>query len=214
MEYVGVMLNTVAVAGVSSILIVFGAIFVSYSARIFPYGINKYSGKIASLGYALPGAVIGVGILILFSSIDNWLIAKFNFESMLIGGTVFALIFGYCARFFAVAINTVDGSFERIGITVNKAARSLGASHIKTLLKIELPLMKRAMLFAFVLAFVDIVKELPLTLILRPFNYETLATKTYEMVGSQMMYESSIYVLSIMVAAFIPLFLTILKKEY
>lgn len=207
-EFLGVMLNTFIVSGSSAALIVAGALLIGYTARNFPYGINRYLSKAASLGYALPGAVIAVGIVILTTSYDNFVGVN------ILSGTMAVLIFGYVARFSAVAINTVEGSFERLGLSVNKASRSLGQSHIQTLWRIEVPLMKRSLIFAYALVFVDTIKELPLTLILRPFNYETLATKTYEMAESQMVYESSIYAISIIFISIIPITLTIMKTEH
>jgi iron(III) transport system permease protein len=206
-EYLAVIFNTFVVSGGSAALIVAGALLIGYSARNFPYGINRYLSKAASFGYALPGAVIAVGIVIMTTSIDGY--AGEN----LLSGSLAVLIFGFVARFSAVAIGTVDGSFERLGLSVNRASRSLGKGHLSTLWHVEIPLMKRPLLFAYALVFVDTIKELPLTLILRPFNYETLATKTFEMAESQMVYESSVYALSIILIATVPMVLTILKSE-
>lgn len=207
-EFIGVIFNTFVVSGGSAALIVMGALLIGYTSRNFPYGVNRYLSKAASIGYALPGAVIAIGIVILATSYDNFL------GKPMLSGALAILIFGYVARFSAVAINTVDGSFERLGLSLNRASRSLGQSHFQTLWRVEVPLMKRSLIFAYVLVFVDTIKELPLTLILRPFNYETLATKTFEMAESQMVYESSIYSLSIIILSIIPITLTILKSEH
>ncbi|MGE4471788.1 MAG: ABC transporter permease [Sulfuricurvum sp.] len=212
--YLAVMVNTFVVSGSSSALIVAGALLIGYTARTFPYGINRYLSKAASLGYALPGAVIAVGIVIIFTTFDKWAERYCGFDSTVMNGTIIVLVFGYVARFSAVAISTVDGSFERLGLSLNKASRSLGYTHGQTLRRIEIPLMRRSLIFAFALVFVDTIKELPLTLILRPFNYETLSTKTYEMAESQMVYEASIYALSIVLISLIPITLTILKSEH
>lgn len=206
-DYLVVIFNTFVVSGGSAALIVAGALLIGYTARNFPYGINRYLSKLASFGYALPGAVIAVGIVIITTTIDDY--AGEN----LLSGTLGVLIFGFVVRFSAVAIGTVDGSFERLGLSINRASRSLGKSHFSTLWRVEIPLMKRPLIFAYALVFVDTIKELPLTLILRPFNYETLATKTFEMAESQMVYESSVYALSIILIATVPMVLTILKSE-
>lgn len=206
-EYLAVIFNTFVVSGGSAALIVLGALLIGYTARNFPYGMNRYLSKAASFGYALPGAVIAVGIVIITTTIDEYI------GENLLNGTLGVLIFGFVVRFSAVAIGTVDGSFERLGLSINRASRSLGKSHLSTLWRIEIPLMKRPLMFAYALVFVDTIKELPLTLILRPFNYETLATKTFEMAESQMVYESSVYALSIILIATVPMVLTILKSE-
>ena len=169
----------------------------------------KYLLKVATLGYSIPGAVIAVGIIIVSSSIDNYLIETFDLDGLVLGGTIAILCFGYTVRFLAVALNSVESSFEKIGINVNKASRSLNKSFLTTLIKVDLPLIKSGVMAAFILVFIDILKELPATLILRPFNYETLATKTYELASIEMVQESSVYALSIVLISIIPIIYTL-----
>ena len=203
-EFYTVILNSFIASSISAMIIVFIAFFISYSVRINSIGYMKYLTKTAGIGYAIPGVVIGVGILSFLGDIDNFLIDSFSFEELLLSGTMVALVFGYTVRFLAVGLNMIDSSFERTGINVNKASRNLGMNYWQTMLKVELPMMKKTLLFGFLLVFVDIIKELPLTLVLRPFNYETLSSKTYEYAGNTMIQESSIYALCIVLICFIP----------
>ncbi len=207
-EFFGVILNSFLTSSASAVIIVLTAFFIAYSFRINNNFYMKYLVKTAGMGYAIPGVVIGVGVLSFFGDLDKFLIESFRFDDLLLGGTIFALVFGYIVRFLAVALNTCDSSFERSGININKASRNLGLNYWQTMLRVELPLMKRTLLFAFLLVFVDIIKELPLTLVLRPFNYETLSSKTFEYAGNMMVQESSLYALCIVVICFIPVMIS------
>ena len=204
-EYVQTIFNSFLAASVSATMIVMIAIILGYSARVFDNKYMKYLLKVATLGYSIPGAVIAVGIIIVSTSIDKYLIETFELDYLFLGGTILILCFGYTVRFLAVALNSVESSFEKVGINVNKASRSLNKSLFITLIKIDLPLIRSGVIAAFILVFIDILKELPATLILRPFNYETLATKTYELASIDMVQESSVYALSIVLISIIPI---------
>ena len=197
----------------TAFLIMFLAFFVGYTNRIFPTMVNRHLSKVLSLGFAMPGAVIAIGIIMLVTDIDKWLIENYITTTLFLSGTFFTLLFAYLVRFFAIGINTIDSSFERISITLNKASRSLGYNYFKTLLKVELPLMKNALFFGFLLVFMATIKELPITLVLRPFNYETLATKAYTLANAQMLHETAIYALGIIVISLIPLTFVIVKRH-
>lgn len=203
-EFFEVIINSFTASSISAFMIVIFAFFLSYSVRIYNDKYTKYLTKASGIGYAIPGVVIGIGVLSLFGDLDNYLARTFNLDELLISGTLFAMVFGYTLRFLAVALNMTDSSYEKISININKGARNLGLNYWQTLLKVELPLMKKTLIFGFLLVFVDIIKELPLTLVLRPFNYETLSTKTYEYASNTMIQESSIYALIIVLLCFIP----------
>lgn len=207
-EFLEVVMNSFIASSASALIIVFVAFFISYSVRINNTPYMKYLIKTAGVGYAIPGVVIGVGVLSFFGDQDSFLAELFGFEGLLLSGTLFALLFGYSVRFLAVGLNMCDSSFERMGININKASRNLGMNYWQTMLRVELPMMKKTLLFGFLLVFVDIIKELPLTLVLRPFNYETLSTKTYEYAGNTMIQESSIYALCIVLICFIPVLIS------
>jgi len=212
-NFLTILTNSFYSSGLSAFLIMLFAFFVGYTSRIFPTTVNRYISKILSLGFTMPGAVIAIGIIMLFTDIDKWLIEHYVTTSLFLSGSFFTLLFAYIVRFFAIGVSTVDSSFERISIDLNKASRSLGYSYFKTLLKVELPLMKNALFFGFILVFMAALKELPLTLVLRPFNYDTLATKAYTLANAQMLHETAIYALGIIVISLIPLSIIIIKRH-
>ena len=205
MEFFSVILNSFLASSFASFIIILLAVILAYTYRIAPSFYTKYITKFATLGYSMPGAVIAIGVIILFADFDNYMIDNFGLEGLLLSGTLFALVFGYVVRFLAVGLNSVLSSFEKVGININRASRNLGKTPLKTLFQVELPLLKNSLTVAYLLVFIATIKELPLTLILRPFNYETLATKTYELAVNEMVQESAIYALCIIVICLIPI---------
>lgn len=212
-EFIEVIFNSFISSSFSAFFIVLLAFFISYTVRIYANNYTKYLTKLAGIGYAIPGVVIGVGVLSLFGDIDHLLIDAFGLDELLISGTLFAMVFGYVVRFLAVGLNMTESSYEKISININKAARNLGLSYWQTLLRVEFPIMKKTLLFGFLLVFVDVIKELPLTLVLRPFNYETLSTKTYEYATNTMIQESATYALIIVLLCFIPVMISNAKEK-
>lgn len=212
-KYVNTLTNSLISSSLSAFIIIVLAFLIGYTSRIYPTTLNKYLSKLISLGFTMPGAVIAIGIIMLFTDIDKWLIENYFTTTLFLSGSFFTLIFAYIVRFFAIGVHTVDASLERISIDLNKASRSLGHNYFQTMLKIELPLMKNALLFGFALVFITTIKELPVTLVLRPFNYETLATKAYTLANAQMLHETSIYALGIIVLSSITLMIIIRKRH-
>ena len=138
-----------------------------------------------------------------------------NQSGMILSGTLIILVVAYIVRFMAVGYNAIDAGFQKTGPYVNEVARSLGASSLRTLWKIDLPLIKNSIAGAVLLVFVDILKELPLTLILRPFNFHTLATKAFDMATNEMVAESANASLIVVLTGVIPIILlnNIIRKE-
>jgi iron(III) transport system permease protein len=140
---------------------------------------------ITSIGYAAPGAVLGVGILIPLAWFDNrladgiWELTGYDI-GLILTGTSAAIIYAYCVRFFAIAQGAADAAMGRVSPNLANAARSLGRNRLQTLKEVYFPLMRGSVGSALLLVFVDCVKELPATLLLRPFNYNTLATLVHE----------------------------------
>jgi iron(III) transport system permease protein len=204
-------------AAASGLVVVILSIVLLYALRLSPFRWVKSIAKIATLGYAIPGAVIAVGVMIPFIALDKWIYGTL-FSSQVAGlffsGTLFALVFAYIVRFMAVGYNPVEAGFQKIGIHVNEASRLLGVRSTKTLWKIDLPLIKTSLVSGILLVFVDVLKELPLTLILRPFNYQTLATKAFDMATNEMIAESANAALIIILTGIIPIiFLNRLIKK-
>ncbi len=212
-RFLGYLGNTTLVAGCAAVLATLCAVWLSYSVRLQRYRsggrILGISVRIATLGYAIPGMVLAVGIIGPLTSVDKW-IAGFVAETLgwrtglLITGSIAALVFVYLARFLTVAYNSCDGGMARIHQHYDAAARSLGAGPWRLLRRIHLPILTPAVLTAMLLVFVDVVKELPATLILRPFNFETLATRAYRLASDERIAEASTAALSIVAVGLIP----------
>jgi iron(III) transport system permease protein len=195
-------------AAVTGIFIVIFSVILLYALRLSPFKWVKNITKVATLGYAIPGAVIAVGVMIPFIALDKWVYSTlFSSETagLLFSGTLFALAFAYIVRFMAVGYNPVEAGFQKIGIHVNEASRLLGVRSTKTLWKIDLPLIRTSLVAGIILVFVDVLKELPLTLILRPFNYQTLATKAFDMATNEMIAESANAAMIIILTGIIPI---------
>jgi len=196
-----------SLAAGTGLIVVFLSVILLYALRLSPFKWMKNLTNIATLGYAIPGAVIAVGIMIPLLGFDKWLMAQFSPGNigLLLSGTLFGLTFAYVVRFMAVGYNPIDSGFQKIGIHVNEASRLLGIGTTKTLWKIDLPLIKPSLFAGILLVFVDVLKELPLTLILRPFNYHTLATKAFDMATNEMIAESASAALIIILTGIIPI---------
>ena len=196
----------------AAVLTVGLAVLVIYGVRLRPSPLMKAASSIAGLGYAIPGTVIAVGVLIPFARFDNalnsWLQANFGISvGLLLSGTVLSLLFAYLVRFLAVALNSVDAGFGKINRHLDDAARTLGQRPGGTLLRIHLPLLRSALLTAVVIVFVDVLKELPATLIMRPFNFETLAVRVYQFASDERLAEASTAALAIVAVGLLPVIL-------
>lgn len=177
--------HSLSVGGIAAVLTVAGAVFMVYGVRLGKRKFLQVLMPVTAIGYAAPGAVLGLGVLVPLAAFDNrladWLEAMFDIDSgLLLTGTAFALVLAYCVRFFAIAQGTAEAALGRVAPHLPMAARSLGRTAGGTLSAVYLPLVKGSLGSALLLVFVDCVKELPATLLLRPFNYDTLATRVYD----------------------------------
>jgi len=179
------LLSTIWVGGMAAILTVLGAVFLVYGVRLSGNRLPRYVLPATTIGYAAPGAVLGIGLLIPLAAMDHGLadfvLALTGWDpGLMLTGTAFAIILAYFVRFFAIAQGAADAAFGRISPSLPMAARSLGETAGTTLWRVHLPIMRGSIATALLLVFVDAVKELPATLLLRPFNFNTLATKVYD----------------------------------
>jgi len=177
--------NTIVVGGIAAVLTVAGALFLVYGVRMAKRGFPRLVLPVTSVGYAAPGTVLAVGLLIPLAALDHkiadGILALTGFDpGLLLTGTAAALVLAYFVRFFGIAQGAVDSAFGRVSPSLPLAARSLGRGAGGTLRDVYLPLMRGSVATALLVVFVDCVKELPATLLLRPFNYNTLATRVYE----------------------------------
>lgn len=178
-------INTLTVGGIAAVVTVLGGIFLVYGVRLSGQALPRLLLPVTTIGYAAPGAVLGVGILIPLAVVDNTLAdtveAVTGYDiGLILTGSSFALVLAYCVRFFAIAQGAADAAMGRISPNLALAARSLGRTQGQVLRSVYFPLMRASVASALLLVFVDCVKELPATLLLRPFNYETLATRVHE----------------------------------
>ena len=176
--------TTVWISIVAAIVTVSAGVLLIYAVRLSSAKWTRFVLPLTAIGYAAPGAVIGLGILIPMAAFDNiladWMEATTGVDiGLLITGTAAAVIFAYCVRFFAIAYGAVDAAFGRITPNMGMASRSLGLGKGSTLKRVHFPLMRGSLLTAALLIFVDSSKELPATLLLRPFGFDTLATHIY-----------------------------------
>ena len=201
--------NSLLLAFITSMLAVGIALFMAYSNRNNQLLLNKIMVRLVSMGYAIPGTVIAVGVLIPFAwfdnSLDNFLIQNFNISSgLLVSGTVFILVFAYLVRFLAVSINTVEAALVKIKPVMDEVAKTTGMRANNIIRSIHMPMMRGSLLTASLLVFVDVLKELPATLILRPFNFNTLAVRTYELANEELLAEAAVTALAIVIVGIIP----------
>ncbi len=207
-EFGILILRSFSLAIGSAIAIAVLSIFLLYAIRLSPLRWTRHIARTASMGYAIPGAVIAVGVMIPMMKLDRFISwATSEQVGMILSGSLFIMVLAYIVRFMAVGYNAIDAGFQKTGPSVNEVARSLGASPVRTLWKIDLPLIRNSIAAAILLAFVDILKELPLTLILRPFNFNTLATKAFDMATNEMIAESANASLVVVLTGVIPIIL-------
>ena len=204
--------NSLFLATVSAAIAVLLATIMAYGVRLNPNFGMRLSVRVASMGYAIPGSVIAVGILIPMGQFDNWLDRwmsnTFGISTgLLLSGTVVALILAYLVRFLAVSFNTIESSLAKIKPTLDDAARSLGRRPSNTLVEVHAPLMLGSLLTAGMLVFVDVMKELPATMVIRPFDFDTLAVRVHRYAADERLVEAAGPALAIILVGILPVIL-------
>jgi iron(III) transport system permease protein len=204
--------NSLRVAVLAAAVAVAFAALVSYANRLSPGRPARAAARILSLGYAVPGTVLAVGVLLPLSVVDAWLADAIRQATgartgLILTGTVIALVYAYQVRYFAVAWNGIEPGFGRITPAMDAAARSLGAGTLATFRRVHAPLLARSAAAALLLTFVDVMKELPATLVLRPFDFDTLATQAYSLARDERLAEAAIPSLAIVAVGLIPIVL-------
>ncbi|MGM0445886.1 MAG: ABC transporter permease [Bacillota bacterium] len=196
------LLNSIGVSLIGSILIIIAAVIIANTVRINNDFLTKNYARIAIMGYSIPGAVIAVGVMIFFLKLDSLinLITSYN-SGLILSTTIFMLIFAYFIRFLAIGFNSVESGFQKVGSNYFEASRTLGKSITETFFKVDLPMVKPSLISGFLLVSIEILKELPLTLILRPFNFNTLATRAFEYANDEMIHESAVLSLILIIVS-------------
>ncbi|WP_077212019.1 ABC transporter permease [Bacillus dakarensis] len=201
--FITLVYQTVFVAVISTIMILVISVVVANVSRSHS-SFSFILSKIVTSGYSIPGPIIAIGVLAIFISLDHWLAPVYSKlglgeAPLILSLSLIMLIVGYFIRFMATGFNAIEVGFEKTGKKYSEASRMLGIGMTKTFFKVDLPLIKGSLISGFILTFVEICKELPLALLLRPFNFETLATKTYQYANDEQIYEASISSLLIIV---------------
>lgn len=205
-------MNSLFLSGSAALTTLVIGVTLAYSRRLHNTRGMQVLMRLSSLGYAMPGAVLAVGVIVPLAGFDNWLDSLMRdylgvSTGLLLSGSAFALIFAYTVRFLAVSAGSVESALQKVTPSMDMASRSLGHSPGKTLVKVHLPMLRGTLITAALVVFVDCMKELPATLILRPFNYETLATYVYQFASDEQLYHSALPALIIVLAGIIPIIL-------
>ena len=212
-RYARWLFNTLSIGAAAAVVALAVVLSLAYAARSTPRGapsvLVRSAVRLMSLGYAVPGAVIAVGILVPLAAFDNRIDEVVQSAlgvgtGLLLTGSVFALLYGYLVRYFAVAYQTVEAGLARITPAMDASARSLGSTPFDTFIRVHLPILRPSVLAACLLVFVDVMKELPATLVLRPFNFDTLAVIAYQMASDERLGQAALPALTIVAAGVIP----------
>ncbi len=208
-ELLNYALNSLTLSFSAAVAAVCIALLLAYGRRLVGGKVVGGAVSFASFGYAVPGAVLAIGVIIPLAGADNALDAfmreYFGLSTgLLFSGTVFAILFAYVVRFLAIALGSVDSSLSKVTPAMDMAARTLGHGPMATFFNVHLPLIRGGVLIGVLVVFVDCMKELPATLILRPFNFDTLATYVYQFASDELIEQASLGALGIVVAGLIP----------
>jgi len=213
-SFVTLLGNTLVLAALAAVCALALALVLAYATRLHPSALVRASARAASMGYALPGAVIAVGVLVPLAWLDRaighaagWALG--HSAGLVLTGSTAGLLFAYVARFLSVSFQTLEASLTKIPASLDDAARSLGASIGGTLRRIHLPLMRGGVLTALILVFVETMKEMPATLLLRPLGLDTLAIAVWERTSESLWADAAAPALAIVAAGLIPVLVVI-----
>ena len=209
-RFIKLSINSFSIAAITAMIAVSAALLLAYVARSSGKRIQAWLNRLVGLGYAVPGTVIAVGVLIPLIALDHFLVdsitAIFGFKTgLLLTGGFLVLIYAYLIRFLAVALQSVEAGLSKITPNMDDAARSLGSTPFEVMREVHMPLLRTSLITAGLLVFVDVMKELPATLVMRPFNFDTLAVQTYNLAMDERLAEASTAALVIVAVGLIPL---------
>ncbi|MBU2112788.1 MAG: iron ABC transporter permease [Gammaproteobacteria bacterium] len=211
-QFASLVWNSFTLAAMAAVIAVVLALLFAYAKRLRRDVFVQAPVRLAALGYAVPGTVIAIGVMLPLAYLDGQidLLAERWFgvrTGLIFSGTLFALLLAYSVRFLAVSLHSVEAGLERIKPSMDNAARSLGCSPLQVLQKVHVPLLRGSVLTALLLVFVDVLKELPATLLLRPFNFNTLAVRTYELASDERLADAALPALAIVLVGLLPVIL-------
>jgi len=211
-RYLGFIKNSATLASIAAVVTVLAAISVGFFQRMRGDRVAQSAAYVARLGYAVPGGVIAVGLMVPFAAFDNaldaWMRATFDISTgLLITGSIWLLVIAYMVRFLAAALGAYEGGQAMVHVNMDSASRSLGQGPIGTLRRVHLPILAPSLLTALLIVFVDVMKELPATLIMRPFNFDTLAVQAYRLASDERLEGAAVPSLVIVAMGLLPVIL-------
>ena len=211
-RYLGFIKNSATLASVAAVVTVLAAISVGFFQRIRVGRTSQSAAYVARLGYAVPGGVIAVGLMVPFAAFDNaldaWMRETFDVSTgLLITGSIWLLVIAYMVRFLAAALGAYEGGQAMVHVNMDAASRSLGQGPMGTLRRVHLPILTPSLLTALLIVFVDVMKELPATLIMRPFNFDTLAVQAYRLASDERLEGAAVPSLVIVAMGLLPVIL-------
>ncbi len=216
LRYLRFFANTVFLGSVAALITTFGALLLAYTYRLRPDRLTRAGVRFATLGYALPGSVLAVGIMLSFVWLDQRIagvLAHWGLQAgLLLTGSLIAVILAYMVRFLAVAHGPVDSGFERIGPSLLQAARSLGCGTWEILWRVFIPILRTGALSAILLVFVEVMKEMPATLLLRPFGWDTLATRIFELTSEGEWERAALPAINLVLLGLIPVVMLVRRS--
>ncbi|XDA98046.1 iron ABC transporter permease [Sulfitobacter sp. LCG007] len=211
-RYLGFVTSSLSLAGIAATITVAAAVCVGFYRRLRPGRLAQGASYVARLGYAVPGGVIAVGLLVPFAAFDNaldaWMQASFGIRTgLLVTGSIWLMVIAYMVRFLAAALGAYEGGQSMVAANMDAAARSLGHGPLAALRRVHLPIIAPSLLTALLIVFVDVMKELPATLILRPFNFDTLAVQAYRLASDERLEGAAVPSLVIVAMGLLPVIL-------
>ncbi|MFC4218222.1 ABC transporter permease [Pseudophaeobacter arcticus] len=211
-RYLAFLQNSLTLATLAALLTVLAAICLGFYLRLRPGRASSTAAYISRLGYAVPGGVIAVGLMVPFAAFDNaldaWMRANFEIRTgLLISGSIWLLVAAYMVRFLAAALGAYESGQSTVHANMDLAARSLGQGPLGMLRRVHLPMLTPSLLTALLIVFVDVMKELPATLIMRPFNYDTLAVQAYRLASDERLEGAAVPSLVIVAIGLLPVIL-------
>ena len=199
--------NSACLAAITAAIAVGVALLLAYGARISRSRIALGVNRLAGLGYAVPGAVIAIGVLIPVARLDHAIADAGWATGLVLTGSIAVLVYAYLIRFLGVALQTVEAGLARVTPNMEDAARSLGMGAGETLARVHAPMLRSSLVTAGLLVFVDVMKELPATFVMRPFNFDTLAVQAYNLAADERLAEASTASLAIVAVGLLPVIL-------
>ena len=217
-RYLDLLLHTLSLGLMAATLTVIAALVLAFSRRFMQDRITGISAGVATLGYALPGSVLAVGIMLAFTGVDNLINSIWNMftkttPGQILGGSLFALIIAYLVRFLAVAYGPIESGLGRIKPSLAEAAQTLGANNRAIMRRIYLPLLRPGLITALLLVLVDVMKEMPATLLLRPFGWDTLAVRIYEMTSEGEWERAALPAITLVLTGLLPVIMLIRRSS-